>query len=254
VSELDAFLLGIVQGLAEFLPVSSKGHLVMGETLLGVRLGSLTFEILVHVATLGAVLVTLWRRIWRVLRERDLGYSAKLALACLPVGAVGFLFKEEIETIFHDPALTGVGLLFTGCVLFGVRFLRPPGLTAPTYVGALVIGLAQVLALLPGVSRSGMTIAAALAMGVAGTAAAEFSFLLSLPVIAAAGALQTSELSLGADGLGAGVLAIGFLSAFAFGILAIRLVYRLLASQRFSAFAFYCWPAGLAFLLYLALR
>ena len=252
---LEALVLGIIQGLTEFLPVSSKGHLVIGETLLGLRLESLTFEILVHVATLAAVLVTLWPRIWRVLRERDLTYVSKLALASSPVGLAGFTLKDPIEAVFHEPVLTGGGLLFTGCVLFALRFVQRGALTAPTYAGALLIGLAQVLALMPGVSRSGITIAAGLALGVTGTAAAEFSFLVSLPVIAAAGLLQARDAAVGnVGGPGAMALAAGFASAFVFGVVAIRVVYRILAHHRFSDFAFYCWSAGLLFLLYLALR
>ncbi len=253
-TEVEALVLGVIQGLTEFLPVSSKGHLVIGETLLGIRLESLAFEILVHVATLGAVLVVLRGRLWRIVRERDLSYVLKLGLACVPVGAAGFLLKPRIELVFHDPPLTGVGLLFTGCVLFGVRRLRPGELAAPSYAGALVIGLVQTLALLPGVSRSGMTIAAALAVGLGGPAAAEFSFLLSVPVIAAAGALQSVETFGGGGGPGGRALVAGFAAAFLSGVVAIRLVYRLLERRRFGDFSFYCWGAGMLFLLYLALR
>jgi undecaprenyl-diphosphatase len=254
VSGLEALVLGIIQGLTEFLPVSSKGHLVMGETLLGIHLESVTFEALVHVATLAAVLVVLRSRLWQVLRERDVSYILKMAIACAPVGMAGFLFKDRIETIFHDPVLTGVGLLFTGCVLFGLRFAPRGELPVPTYRGALIIGLAQTLALLPGVSRSGMTISAALVMGVAGPGAAEFSFLVALPVIAAVGLLQALDMQGIEANLSAASLVIGFSAAFVFGIIAIRLVYRLLTNYRFGDFAFYCWPAGLLFLLYLAAR
>lgn len=253
-SALEAFVLGIVQGVTEFLPVSSKGHLVMGETLLGVRLDSLTFEILVHLATLGAVLVVLGPRIWRILRGREVSYVLKIAVACLPVGAAGLLLKDPIERVFHDPELTGVGLLFTGCVLFTSRFLRREALAQPTYAAALVIGLAQVLALMPGVSRSGMTISAALFAGVSGGAAAEFSFLVSLPVIAAAAALQAHDVLREGVDVAPTPLAIGFAAAFVFGILAIRAVYRVLARRRFGDFAFYCWGAGALFLGYLAAR
>ncbi|MBA2565620.1 MAG: undecaprenyl-diphosphate phosphatase [Gemmatimonadetes bacterium] len=253
-TDFEALVLGVIQGLTEFLPVSSKGHLVIGETLLGLRLTSLTFELLVHFATLGAVLVVLRARIWRVLRERDVEYVGKLALACLPVGAAGFVFKDAIERVFHDPAITGFGLLFTGCVLFGIRFVPRGERTAPTRGGALVIGLAQTLALFPGVSRSGMTIAAGLLVGLVGSGAAEFSFLLSLPVILAAVALQAVEIQGSTGGFTPSAMIIGFVSAFVVGVFAIRAVYRLLAHSRFGDFAFYCWPAGTLFLLYLALR
>ena len=253
-SGLEAFVLGIVQGLTEFLPVSSKGHLVIGETLLGLELDSLTFEILVHLATLGAVLVVLRSRLWLLVRGHDPAYLAKVAVACVPVGAAGLLFKRQIEAVFHEPAVTGIGLLFTGCVLFAVRFVPRGEDHAPTFATAFLIGLAQVLALFPGVSRSGMTISAALAAGLLGRAAAEFSFLVSIPVIAAAAGLQAVEIAGHPPEIGPEQLAIGFGSAFAFGILAILLVFRVVAHHRFSDFAFYCWPAGLLFLLYLVAR
>ena len=253
-SVVEALILGAIQGLSEFLPISSKGHLVIGETVLGLRLTSLTFEILVHVATLGSVLLVLRSSLWRLVLERDVGYVAKVLLACVPAGLVGLVLKSEIERVFHAPVLTGVGLLFTGCVLLAVRFFPPGGLRAPTVAGALVVGLAQVLALLPGVSRSGMTIAAALAMGVAGTAAAEFSFLVSIPIITGAALLQSPEIVREAGGPAGAALAAGFGAAFVFGVAAIRLVYRLLARRRFSDFALYCLPAGALFLLYAWLR
>ncbi|MFN2433496.1 MAG: undecaprenyl-diphosphate phosphatase [Gemmatimonadota bacterium] len=253
VTGLEALVLGVLQGLTEFLPVSSKGHLVMGQTLLGVQLESLTFEILVHVATLSAVVVVYRGRLLRIVRERDFSYVLKLAGACVPVGVLGLLLKERVEAIFHDPAVTGFGLLFTGCVLFGLRFLPPAQREQPTWLGALLIGLAQTLALLPGVSRSGMTISAALAVGLSGAAAAEFSFLLSIPVILGAAGLQALTAPLEAD-LGARALTIAFCAAFAAGIVALYAVYHVLRGQRFSDFAWYCWPAGGAFLLYLTLR
>jgi undecaprenyl-diphosphatase len=253
VTGFEALVLGAVQGLTEFLPVSSKGHLVISETLLGVRPGTITFEVVVHVATLAAVLVLLRGRILEVVRRRDLGFAGRLLLACVPAGLVGVLFKDRIEGFFHDAQGTGFGLLFTGLVLFGVRFLPPGERDRPTWAAALVIGLAQTLALLPGVSRSGMTISAALAMGLTGAAAAEFSFLVAIPVIAGAGLLVAPDAVAEAQGGRTLPFALGFLAAFVFGALAIRVVFGVLARRRFSDFAFYCWGAGLLFLAWLNL-
>ena len=252
-SALEALVLGAVQGLTEFLPVSSKGHLVMSEALLGVRPGTLTFEVLVHVATLAAVLVLLRGRILSVIRERDLGFAGRVLLACVPAGLVGILFKDRIEAFFHDAHGTAAGLLFTGTVLFGVRFLPPGERDRPTWAAAFLIGLAQTAALLPGVSRSGMTISAALALGLTGAAAAEFSFLVAIPIIAGAGLLVAPDALAEAQGGRAGPFALGFLASFVFGALAIQLVLGVLARRRFSDFAFYCWAAGALFLAWLAL-
>jgi undecaprenyl-diphosphatase len=251
VNAIEAFLLGAVQGLTEFLPVSSKGHLVMTERLLGVHPGSLAFEVVVHVATLAAVLVLLRGRILRVVRERDLAFAGLVLLACVPAGLAGVLFKDRIEGFFHDAQGTAAGLLFIGAVLFGVRFLPPGERDRPTWLAAFLIGVAQAAALLPGVSRSGMTISAALALGLTGAAAAEFSFLVSIPVIAGAGLLVAPEALAEAQAGRAGSFALGFLAAFVFGAVAIRVVFGVLARRRFSDFAYYCWAAGALFLGYL---
>lgn len=252
-SALEALVLGAVQGLTEFLPVSSKGHLVISETLLGVRTGSLTFEVVVHVATLAAVLVLLRGRILDVIRSRDLGFAGRVLLACVPAGLVGVLFKDRIEAFFHDAHGTGVGLLFTGLILFAVRFLPPGERDRPTWAAALLIGIAQVAALFPGVSRSGMTISAALALGLTGAAAAEFSFLVAIPLIAGAGLLVTPDAVAEAQGGRSLAFGLGFLSSFVFGAVAIQVVFGVLARRRFSDFAFYCWGAGALFLAWLTL-
>ena len=258
-SELEAAFLGLVQGLTEFLPVSSSGHLVIAQSVLGVGEEGLLFEIVVHLATLLSVVVFYWRRIFELVRGLLTGrreafeYVAKLALATVPaVGAVLF-FGDFLDAQFDTPAVAGVCLLVTGVLLWSTRYTAPQAdLEAPGWGAALWIGCAQALAILPGISRSGSTVAMALALRVKPTVAAEFSFLMSVIAITGAAVRSFPELSnVEADRV-APLLA-GGLVAMGSGVGAIWLFVRLLRRQAFHQFAFYTWAAGLLFLGWLGL-
>ncbi len=253
---LEAAFLGLVQGLTEFLPVSSSGHLVIGETLLGGLGEGIVFEIAVHVGTLLAILVFYRRRIASlvvgVLRgdARSLRYTAKIGLATLPAVVVGLTLKDAIESLFERPWLVGVALLCTGAILWTTRRTLPEArLPEPSFAQAFWIGCAQVVAIAPGISRSGTTVAAALALGVAPLAATEFSFLMAVAAITGAAVLALPDAQaaspdvLRACALGGAVAAVS-------GLGALWLFVRLLRSQRFHLFAWYTTAVGLAFLLY----
>jgi undecaprenyl-diphosphatase len=258
-SGLDALVLGLIQGLTEFLPVSSSGHLVMFQVLLGVQQPGLLFEIAVHVATLASVLVFYRRRLVLLgsgaLRRRpdELRYLAKLAVATLPAVAAVLAVGDLLEAQFESPAVAGVGLLVTGAVLWTTRgTLGAARLPEPGWIAALLIGCAQAFAILPGISRSGTTVAAALAMGVAPAAAAEFSFLMSVVAIAGAAARTVPELA-AVSPEHAGALAVGCVTALAAGLAAIWVFVRLLRTRGFHRFAYYTWAAGALFLVWLAI-
>jgi undecaprenyl-diphosphatase len=260
---LTAALLGLVQGVSEFLPISSDGHLVIVETLLGVgeEEGGLAFVIAVHIGSLVALLLFYRLRIAGLTRgllagdRAALADIAKLALATLPAVAVGLTLKDRVEQAFLTPWVAGAGLLATGMFLITTKRSLPAARNpTPSYAHAFAIGCAQALAILPGVSRSGSTIALALALGVAPLAAAEFSFLLGIIAIVGAALLDLPELlEAGATTAGTPML-IGAGVAALSGLGALALFVRLLASQRFHAFAYYCWAAGAAFLAYCWLR
>ena len=246
----EALLLGIVQGLSEFLPVSSSGHLVLGQALLGVQPGDLVFEVIVHFGTLLAVLTALWGRIrglatgcvrrdpasWRMV--------VLLLVGTIPAGAIGFFFEDYLALAFQSPAAAAGCLVATGIVLWSTRFVT--GRRGEIGFGdALLIGLAQALAILPGISRSGMTICAGLWRGVDGREAASFSFLLSIPVILGATALKAAALI--ADPPDWNVVApllIGLVAAFVSGAVAIRWLFALLRGGRLDRFSYYCWAIG----------
>lgn len=256
-SYFDAIVLGLVQGLTEFLPVSSSGHLVMAQTFLGVPAPGVFLEVALHVATLLSVVVVYRRRLLDLLvglfrRDADaLRYIGLLVLATLPVVVIGLLFRDAIEAAFDTPYVTGFMLLVTGFILWstGLRRSERPH-EVPTAGHALAMGFAQCFALLPGISRSGSTIAAGLWTGLRGERAAEFSFLMSIPAIAGAAVLQVSEVG---DVAVTGPLAAGFVAALLSGIAAIVSLVWLVRRQGFHKFAWYVWPVGILFLAYLYL-
>lgn len=264
-SYFDAIVLGVVQGLTEFLPVSSSGHLVMAQTFLGVPAAGVFLEVVLHVGTLISVMVVYRAKLWQLLlgtarRDRDeLRYVGMLILATLPVVFIGLFFRDAIESAFDTPYVTGFMLLVTGLILFSTTWAvrgRPrdepdpvaPSADAPGAGQSIAMGFAQCLALLPGISRSGSTIAAGLWLGLKGERAAEFSFLMSLPAIAGAAILQVPDIG---EATLDGPLLAGFIAALVSGIAAIKSLVWLVRRQGFHHFAWYVWAVGLFFLAYL---
>lgn len=256
----EAVVLGIVQGATEFLPVSSSGHLVMAETVLGIQESGVVFEVAVHVATLLSILLVYRTRVLDLLRgalAREpvaLRYIGLLVVATIPAAVIGLLWKDAIEALFEAPEVVGVALLVTGAVLWSSRAVltRASG-TLPGWGAALLIGVAQAFALVPGISRSGSTVVASLWLGVEAREAAAFSFLMAVPAIAGAAVLQLPDLA-DVSGPGWGTLLIGGVAAGVTGVLAIRTFVAMLAKRSFYLFAPYCWVAGALFLTYLWLR
>lgn len=257
-SNEEALLLGIVQGLTEFFPVSSSGHLAMIQTVMGVEEeGGLVFEIAVHVATLVAIVLFYRKRIRELIagvflgRGDSIGYGAKLAVGTVPAVVVGLTAKDAVEAAFQSPELVALDLLITGALLLTTRWTVPRAqLTTPTFAMALAIGCAQAFAILPGISRSGTTVAIALALGLAPVAAAEFSFLLGVIAIAGAAVLMLPDLA-GVSSDAYGAIAIGSVAALVSGIAAIWLFIRMLDRQVFHLFAYYAWAVGGLFLFWI---
>ena len=241
-------ILAAVQGLTEFLPVSSSGHLVLTQTLLGAREGDIFFDVILHLGTLGSVLVVYRSEIGRLLRFDGpaLRYILALMVGTLPAVAVGWYFKSTIESLFHSPLFAAGGLFVTAGFLFSTRFsgrgevglAEPWEPQAPALNKALLIGCGQALAILPGISRSGSTIAASLWLKVPRAEAARFSFLLSIPVICGALVLQLS------DGPVVGThwtwLVLSALVAFGVGLLALRWTALAVVQAHFWKFSVYC--------------
>jgi undecaprenyl-diphosphatase len=253
-----ALLLGAVQGATEFLPVSSDGHLALADALLGTSGGGVAFAVLLHVGTLVAVVLAFPAGLARLLAgcvrlprallrapstwDDATRFAAKVAVSAIPGAAFGYLFHDDVGATYERLEIVGGGLLVTAAALASTARARP-GVRDVGYRDAAILGFAQALALLPGVSRSGMTISAALVLGIARGTAAEFSFVASVPLIVGAAALEASGLA-GEGGLDPVPVGIGIVTALVVGFAALVLLVRIVKAGAFHRFAPYCAVVG----------
>ena len=252
----EGLLLGLVQGLSEFLPISSSGHLVIAQGLLGYRSPGVAFEVLLHVATLASVLIVYWQRVTSVLAGMARGdrpswrFAGLLVVGSIPAAVMGFAFHDFFERYFHSYLLVGTGFLLTAVVLWSTRWVRDQAMRDGVNLrNAVIIGVAQAVAILPGISRSGTTITAALWGRVAPHPAAEFSFLLSVIAIAGSGVLEAASTGASLGTVGPGHVW-AFLGALVSGVLAIRFLVALLRRGVFHRFAPYCLGVGIFTLIW----
>jgi undecaprenyl-diphosphatase len=249
--------LGVVQGLTEFFPVSSSGHLVLAEAVLDVNPPGVSFEVLVHLATVLSVLAVYRRRVLELaagavrMEGAAIRYIGLVLVASIPAALAGTTLSDAVSRLFDMPILVAFALLVTGVAVYTTRWLVNRGdRPDPGWRGSLAVGVAQALAIIPGISRSGLTVATAMAARTRREAAAEFSFLLSVPAILGASVLEAPELLSGGSGIGAVQLTAAAAAAFVAGLLAIVWFVRLLRSKLFHRFAYYCWAVGGAYILY----
>lgn len=258
----EAALLGLIQGLTEFLPVSSSGHLVLGQFLLGLEADDITFEVFVHFGTVLSIVTVYRARILELLKHSwsgvtqpsrlvlhyrgnaDFRFSVFILITMIPTGIIYLLFDDQIESAFANPRFTCGMLLVTGTLLLLTRLRKhPEGPLTP--LKSLVIGTAQGASMIPGISRSGATICTALYQNVTPVEAANFSFLMSLPVIVGATGIEALKL------LDVGFterllpILIGTAIAYAAGIVAIQIVLDFVRRGNLQYFAYYCYAVGL---------
>jgi undecaprenyl-diphosphatase len=249
VSLLHAIILGVVQGASEFLPISSSGHLVIFQQLLGVNLEEgpmVAFDVCLHVGTLIAVVAALWQEIWSIKRRT----IWLIIIGTIPAVIVGFTFKDFFESLFSSQLPVGIALIVTGLILFATRWVRRNDVDAGKmrWWHALIVGCAQALAIFPGISRSGSTISAGLFSRLDRTFAAKFSFLLSIPAIGGAAILQSDNLRyLSINNILPTV--VGTLISAVVGYACVRWIIAIMRGRNFSAFAYYCWFVGLVTIL-----
>ena len=271
---LEAILLGILQGLTEFLPVSSSGHLVLAQQFLGLKEPLVFFDVMLHVGTLAAVLVAyraaikklviggfaalgdsqLWRHPRTTINTvPELKFIYLIGLGSIPTGVIAVVFKTQLESFFEEVGIVSVMLILTGAILQLPRLRRQKvdipedaSTSLKTWYAPL-IGIAQGCAITPGISRSGTTISLALFLGIPAKTAAEYSFLLSIPAILGAVALKVRDV----EGLAIPlhILGGGMLAAFIVGYIALRFLLAVLNQGKFSLFSYYCIALGAASLL-----
>ena len=249
----EAMVLGLIQGLTEFLPVSSSGHLEIAKSLFGVNPeASFYFTVAVHGATVLSTIVVFWREIVTLARgtlkfrmNDETSYVLKIVVSMIPVGIAGLLLKDPIERMFNgNMVFVGFMLLITSLLLAGAHFIRKRNRTI-TYLDAFIIGIAQAFAVIPGISRSGATIATGLIIGNSKDRIARFSFLMVLVPVIAANLLEILTGEINNDSSGAGIILIGFFAAFFSGYLACRWMVELVKHSKLIWFSVYCVIIGL---------
>ncbi len=255
---IEAVLLGAVQGLTEFLPVSSSGHLVLLQKILGIKEPALFFDSLLHAGTLIAVFAVLWQDIWKLLKKPFQKMTWFLVLATIPTVIAALLFNDFIEDAFHSGKYLGFSFLITAAALVLSEFLskragEKRNEDAMTWVDALIIGIMQAFAIIPAVSRSGMTLSGALSRKLDRELAARFSFLLSIPAILGALVFQLKDVIGGEGGGEIGIgffpMAAGVLTAALVGFLAIRFMLKIVKERSLIGFAVYVSLLGALILI-----
>ena len=280
----EAIILGLIQGLTEFLPVSSSGHLEIGKHLLGVETtDDLLFTTMVHAATVLSTIVVFRKQIWDLLKGFFCGlrglkvaksesgklelicndqtdYLLKIAVSIIPVFVVGIFFKEQVEGLFGSITVVGFALIMTAVLLFFSDYASKPGRKSIfpantsrngiSYWQAFVVGLGQALAVIPGLSRSGTTISTGLICGVKREVMAQFSFLMVLIPILGESFLEIVGGEFGASSVSALSLVLGFVSAFVSGLLACKVMIALVKKAKLSWFALYCLLAAAAIFIF----
>ncbi len=261
-SWFEALILGLIQGLTEYLPVSSSGHLAIGQALFGMNDGAdnLMFTVAVHVATVLSTIVILWSEIDWILKglfkcelNAETKYVLNIIVSMIPVGIVGLFFKDQVEEIFGSGLLVvGFCLLITASLLIFSYYAKPRQKEHISWKDALVIGIAQAIAVLPGVSRSGSTIATGLMLGNKKESLAQFSFLMVIPPILGEALLDVLKMLKGEDVMG-GIdtlpLVIGFLAAFLSGCVACKWMINIVKKGKLIYFGIYCAIVGVVTIL-----
>ncbi|MDE4077978.1 undecaprenyl-diphosphate phosphatase [Methanosphaera sp. Vir-13MRS] len=263
---ISAIILGAVQGISEFLPISSSGHLVIVPHLLGVETG-LAFDVILHVGTLVAIFTFFWKDIINIIkgfivsiinltegfdkfkdglrRVPEERFAWLILIATIPTGIIGLLFNNAVETIFRGTVFVGLFLIITGIILYYSERHSSGNITEKdmSFKQAITIGICQGIAVLPGISRSGATIASGLCLGLNREYAARYSFLLSVPAVVGAAVFKVKDLAI-IDATTT-VLVAGFLSSVIFGYLSIKLLMKMIEGWSLDIFAYYCWIVGI---------
>lgn len=257
---LKIIILAIVQGLTEFLPVSSSGHLALAEYLLGIESPGVTLEVFLHFGTFMSVLVIFWKdiakiiiaffgnvwKVWKypsVMKENeDFAMAIYIILSMIPAGIVGVLFEEQIDGFFDNILMVGIALIVTGTVLFLTQWAQNEKRPL-NWWRTILMGIAQAIAVIPGISRSGSTVSTGMFLGMPREKVAKFSFLMALPLIFGA-TIMKAKAALATEGFIWSGIIIGTVTAFLFGYFAVKWLLRAIIKGRLYMFGFYCLILG----------
>jgi undecaprenyl-diphosphatase len=260
VEYLKIIILAIVQGLTEFLPVSSSGHLALAEYLLGIESPGVTLEVFLHFGTFMSVLVIFWKdimkiivavlgnfwKVWKyptVMKENeDFSMGVFIFLSMIPAGIVGLMFEDQIAGLFDNIVMVGVALIVTGTVLFLTQWAQNEKRVLKGW-RAFLMGIAQAIAIIPGISRSGSTVSMGMFLGMPREKVAKFSFLMALPLIFGATIMKAKE-AMSVEGFVWSGIIIGTITAFLFGYFAVKWLLRAIIKGRLYIFGFYCLAIG----------
>jgi len=265
-SWIEALILGLVQGLTEFLPVSSSGHLELGKALFNLQLGakdSLTFDVIVHGGTALSTIVVFRKDILDLIKgllkfqwNDEAKFTSYIIVSMIPAAFVGLAFKDQIESLFDGQVLlVGAMLIITGLLLFLADRAKKSE-NSVKWKDAIIIGVSQAIAILPGISRSGATISTSVLLGIDREKAARFSFLMVLPLIIGKNLVDVKDIyETGGGGLeiSMGLLVLGFVAAFISGLFACNWMIALVKRAKLKYFAYYCFAVGIIALLYTVL-
>lgn len=264
-SWIEAIILGLIQGLTEFLPVSSSGHLAIGREILGVEASEdLIFEVTVHAATVLATLVVFRKQILDLLKgffrfkyNDQMDYLLKIAVSMIPVFVVGMFFKDYVEALFSSMLVVGIALLITAVLLYfsdrkseSLNVTTEASRNGISYLQAFIVGIGQALAVIPGLSRSGTTISTGLICGVKREVVAQFSFLMVIVPILGEAFLDVVKGDFSGSSIGVLPLVCGFVAAFASGLFACKAMVALVKKAKLKYFAMYCAFVGLVVIIF----
>ncbi len=241
----QSFLLGLIQGLTEFLPISSSGHLVIAQHLFQLSKAPIFFDVLVHLGTSLAVIIVVFESLTKITIKK----IKLIILASLPAAVFGLLLNSKMEQLFSSLRIVGFALLVTSAFLFSTKLIRKAPKIKLNYKNSFLIGFSQALAIIPGISRSGSTIITGMHLGLSPAKAFNFSFLLSLPAIFGAQILQLNKIS-NFPSSQFPILLTGFTTAFISGLIALKMLKRFVIKGKLHYFGFYCLILGLVVLIF----
>lgn len=246
-NNIQAIILGLIQGITEFLPISSSGHLVLFQKIFAINEPTLMFDTMVHVGTLAAVVTVLWKEISSLLRRPFQRLTWLLITATIPIGIIGVLFKDSVETMFQSGSTLGFGFLATGIIILFAEKLNNgrKHIEETSFPDAAFIGIMQGAAIMPAISRSGLTISGALIRNLDREYAAKFSFLLSIPAILGAAVFQVKDiLETGSEEIITAPIAAGTIAAAVAGYFSVRFMIALVKKGSMKIFSYYVFALG----------